>query len=395
MPLPPLVEPAGDLSPAELLRYARHVIIPGLGLEGQRRLKNARVLVVGAGGLGSPALLYLAAAGVGTLGIVDDDTVELSNLQRQVIHRAGDVGRAKVDSARESIRAVNPLVDVVTHPVRLDAINALEVLTGYDVVLDGADNFATRYLVNDACALLGVPCVWGSILGFDGQTTVFWASPPPGSGVEGVQYRDVFPDPPAPGTVPSCVEGGVLGALCAAIGSMMANETVKLLTGIGQPLLGRLLTFDALSARWREVQVRPDPHRAPTGPLADLAADVVVDGIGSGVRTISATRLAERLAARERGTDDFDLIDVRERAEHDLVSIPGARLVPRGEFLDGSAFVQLDPSRALILHCASGARSAQVLALATARGFDAVHLDGGVLAWVDQVGRTEPHTPRC
>lgn len=395
MSLPPLVEPADGLSPAELARYARHVIIPGLGLEGQRRLKNARVLVVGAGGLGSPALLYLAAAGVGTLGVVDDDVVELSNLQRQVVHGADDVGRAKVDSARDSIRAVNPLVDVVTHHVRLDASNALEILAGYDLVLDGADNFATRYLVNDACAMLGKPCVWGSILRFDGQTTVFWAAPPAGSGVEGVQYRDVFPNPPAPGTVPSCAEGGVLGVLCAAIGSVMANEAVKLITGIGQPLLGRLLTFDALSARWREIPVRPDPHRAPTGPLEDIAIACGIPATpapdDADVRTISAPRLAERLAARERGADDFDLVDVREPAEHDLVAIPGARLVPRAGFLDGSAFALIDPDRELILHCRSGVRSAEVLALATARGLGARHLDGGVLAWVDLV---EPHKPR-
>ncbi|PVU82978.1 adenylyltransferase/sulfurtransferase MoeZ [Cellulomonas sp. WB94] len=397
MPLPPLVEPADGLTPAELARYARHVIIPGLGLDGQRRLKNARVLVVGAGGLGSPALLYLAAAGVGTLGVVDDDDVELSNLQRQVIHGSDDVGRAKVDSARDAIRSVNPFVDVVTHHVRLDASNALEILAGYDLVLDGADNFATRYLVNDACAMLGKPCVWGSILRFDGQTTVFWADPPAGSGVEGVQYRDVFPNPPAPGTVPSCAEGGVLGVLCAAIGSVMANEAVKLITGLGEPLLGRLLTFDALSARWREIQVRPDPHRAPAGRLEDIEIACGIPaaaaaGPGDEVfRTISAPRLAERLAARDRGLDDFDLVDVREPAEHDLVAIPGARLVPRAGFLDGSAFALVDPDRELILHCKSGVRSAEVLALATARGIDARHLDGGVLAWVDLV---EPHKPR-
>jgi len=392
--LPPLVEPADGLSPAELSRYARHVIIPGLGLDGQLRLKNARVLVVGAGGLGAPALLYLAAAGVGTLGVVDDDDVELSNLQRQVIHGSDDVGRAKVDSARDAIGSVNPLVDVVTHHVRLDASNALEILAGYDLVLDGADNFATRYLVNDACAMLGKPVVWGSILRFDGQTTVFWADPPAGSGVDGVQYRDVFPNPPPPGTVPSCAEGGVLGVLCAAIGSVMANEAVKLITGIGQPLLGRLLTFDALSARWREIPVRPDPRRAPAGALEDIA---VACGIPAepapddDVRTISAPRLAQRLAARDRCTDDFDLVDVREPAEHDLVAIPGARLVPRAGFLDGSAFALIDPDRELILHCRSGVRSAEVLALATARGLDARHLDGGVLAWVDLV---EPHQPR-
>ena len=392
MSLPPLVAPADSLSAAELVRYARQVTIPGFGLEGQRRLKNARVLVIGAGGLGSPALLYLAAAGVGTLGIVDDDVVELSNLQRQVIHRADDVGRAKVDSARASIQAVNPLVDVVTHHVRLDAANALEILAGYDLVLDGSDNFPTRYLVNDGCALLGKPCVWGSILRFDGQATVFWQDPPSSSGVEGVQYRDVFPVPPAPGTVPSCAEAGVLGVLCAAIGSVMANEAVKLITGVGETLLGRLLSFDALSTRWREIPVRPDPHRAPTGPLTDIAVECGVPILpGGGGTAISATRLAERLAARARGTDDFDLVDVREPDEHAVVAIPGARLIPLGRFLDGSAFERLDPDRELILHCRSGARSVEVLVLAAARGFDATHLDGGVLAWVDQV---EPHKPR-
>ncbi|HEX7805734.1 MAG TPA: ThiF family adenylyltransferase, partial [Cellulomonas sp.] len=262
--------------------------------------------------------------------------------------------------------------------------------------LDGADNFATRYLVNDACALLGTPVVWGSILRFDGQTTVFWADPPAGSGVEGVQYRDVFPNPPAPGTVPSCAEGGVLGVLCAAIGSVMANEAVKLITGLGEPLLGRLLTFDALSARWREIPVRPDPRRAPAGRLEDIAIACGIPAAAStasddALRTISAPRLAERLAARDLGADDFDLVDVREPAEHELVAIPGARLVPRAGFLDGSAFALFDPDRELILHCRSGVRSAEVLALATARGFDARHLDGGVLAWVDLV---EPHKPR-
>ncbi|MGV8978294.1 MAG: molybdopterin-synthase adenylyltransferase MoeB [Cellulomonas sp.] len=396
MSLPPLVEPADALTSAELARYARHVIIPGLGLDGQRRLKNARVLVVGAGGLGSPALLYLAAAGVGTLGVVDDDVVELSNLQRQVIHGFDDIGRAKVDSARDAIRSVNPLIDVVTHHVRLDASNALDVLAGYDLVLDGADNFATRYLVNDACAMLGKPCVWGSILRFDGQTTVFWADPPVGSGVEGVQYRDVFPNPPAPGTVPSCAEGGVLGVLCAAIGSVMANEAIKLITGIGQTLLGRLLTYDALTTRWREIPVRPDPQRAPAGRLEDIAIACGLPAAApaaseAALRTITAPRLAERLAARDSGADDFDLVDVREPAEHDLVAIPGARLLPRAGFLDGSAFALLDPDRELILHCRSGARSAEVLALATARGFDAQHLEGGVLAWVDLV---DPDKPR-
>src|SRR3954468_15562498 len=222
MTLPPLVEPAAELTKDEVARYSRHLIIPDVGMDGQKRLKNALLLVVGAGGLGSPALLYLAAAGVGTIGVVDADSVDVTNLQRQVVHGDADVGRPKVDSARDRILAVNPGVEVRTHPVRLTAANALEILQGYDVVLDGADNFPTRYLVDDACALLGIPDVWGSILGFDGQVGVFWAP-------RGPTYRELFPAPPAPGTVPSCAEGGVLGALCATVGSVMATEVVKLI----------------------------------------------------------------------------------------------------------------------------------------------------------------------
>lgn len=393
MALPPLVEPAAVLTPGEVQRYAGHVMLPGVGHEGQRRLKNARVLVVGAGGLGSPVLLYLAAAGVGTIGVVDYDVVDASNLQRQVLHGTPDVGRSKTARAREAVQRLNPLVRVNVHDLRLDAATALDTLRGYDLVVDGTDNFATRYLVNDACVLLGLPLVWGSIHRFDGQTCVFWADPPAGHGYEGVHYRDVFPHPPAPGTVPSCAEGGVLGALCGAIGSVMAGEVVKLITGIGEPLLGRLLTFDALTTRWREVPVRPDPDGAPIGALKDIAlqcAAGVPPAPAPAARTISAAGLADRLASRDRGTDDFDLVDVREQHEYDLVAIPGARLVPRGGFLDGSAFALLDPTRPLILHCRSGVRSAEVLSLARAAGFDAVHLAGGVLAWVEQI---EPHKP--
>ncbi|NKY08002.1 adenylyltransferase/sulfurtransferase MoeZ [Cellulomonas hominis] len=233
--------------------------MPEVGEVGQRRLRNARVLVVGAGGLGSPVLLYLAAAGVGTIGVVDDDVVDASNLQRQVVHGDADVGRAKVTSAAETVRAVNPLVEVVEHRVRLTAATVADVVAGYDVVVDGTDNFPTRYLVNDACVLAGVPLVWGAVLRFDAQVSVFWAAPPAGSGYPAVQYRDVFPEPPAPGTVPSCAEAGVLGVVCGAVGSMMAAEVVKLVTGLGDPLLGRMLVLDALGGRWRELPVRPDP----------------------------------------------------------------------------------------------------------------------------------------
>jgi sulfur-carrier protein adenylyltransferase/sulfurtransferase len=267
--LPPLVAPSAEpLSPEELARYSRHLALPGIGVEGQRRLRAARVLVVGAGGLGSPALLYLAAAGVGTIGIVDDDRVETSNLQRQVIHGGSDVGRPKVDSARDAIAEVNPHVDVRVHAHRLDASNVLDVLAGYDVVLDGTDNFATRYLVGDAAEIAGIPCVWGSIFRFQGQVAVFWATPPVG---EGVVYRDVFPEPPPPGTVPDCATGGVLGAMCGAIGSVMATEAIKLVTGAGRTLLGRLAVYDSLDLTWRHLTVRADPARVPVTAL--LAGD--------------------------------------------------------------------------------------------------------------------------
>jgi adenylyltransferase/sulfurtransferase len=396
--LPPLVEPAAELTVDEVRRYSRHLIIPDVAMAGQKRLKSARVLVVGAGGLGSPALLYLAAAGVGTLGIVDDDVVDESNLQRQVIHGQSDVGRPKVESARASVREVNPHVEVRLHPVRLTSENALDVIRDYDLVVDGTDNFATRYLVNDACVLLGKPCVWGSIYRFEGQVSVFWAEPPPGPGgspVEGVQYRDLYPEPPPPGMVPSCAEGGVLGVLCAAIGSVMVTEAIKLITGIGEPLLGRLLVFDALEMSWREVRVRKDPAGEPVTGLVDYdafcgtvstaAADAARDA------TISVQDLARMLQARERGEDDFVLVDVREPAEYEIVRIPGAELVPKGRFESGEALAGLPADRRVVLHCKSGGRSAEVLAILKGAGFtDAVHVGGGVTAWVSQI---EPDKP--
>ncbi|MET4225475.1 molybdopterin/thiamine biosynthesis adenylyltransferase/rhodanese-related sulfurtransferase [Oerskovia enterophila] len=263
--LPPLVAPSTEpLGPEELARYSRHLALPGIGIEGQQRLRAARVLVVGAGGLGSPALLYLAAAGIGTIGIVDDDRVEVSNLQRQVIHGGSDVGRPKVASARDAIAEVNPHVTVRLHEQRLDADNVLDVLAGYDLVLDGTDNFATRYLVGDAAEIAGIPCVWGSIFRFQGQVSVFWATPPGG---QGVVYRDVFPEPPLPGTVPDCATGGVLGAMCGTIGSVMATEAVKLVTGAGRTLLGRLAVYDSLELTWRHLTVRADPQRVPVTRL--------------------------------------------------------------------------------------------------------------------------------
>ncbi|OIH85555.1 adenylyltransferase/sulfurtransferase MoeZ [Arthrobacter sp. UCD-GKA] len=380
LPLPPLVEPGPALSSEELERYSRHALMPQIGLEGQRRLRNSKVLVIGAGGLGSPALLYLAAAGVGTLGIIDDDTVELSNLQRQVIHGVADIGRTKLDSARDSIAELNPGVEVVLHPVRLDSTNALEIFAGYDMILDGADNFATRYLVNDAAALMGKPYVWGSILRFDGQVSVFWAK-------HGPNYRDLYPEPPAAGTVPSCAEGGVFGMLCASIGAMMVTEAVKLITGVGETLLGRLLVFDALSSRWRELGIAKDPEAEPITELVDYE---MFCGLGASEEEavaddalVSVDGLAERLGRREAGEEDFVLLDVREPVEFEIARIEGAVLVPLAGIKDGTALELIPRGVPLVVHCKSGVRSGQALKALVAAGYtDVAHLDGGIDAWL-------------
>lgn len=385
MSLPPLVEPADELTVDEVRRYSRHLIIPDVGMDGQKRLKNAKVLVVGAGGLGSPALLYLAAAGVGTLGIIDFDVVDESNLQRQVIHGQSDVGRPKAESARDSIKEVNPNVRVILHQDRLESDNALEIFADYDLVLDGTDNFATRYLVNDACVILDKPYVWGSIYRFDGQVSVFWNE-------YGPQYRDLYPEPPPPGMVPSCAEGGVLGVLCASIGSVMVNEAIKLITGIGDPLVGRLLIFDALEMTWREVKVRKDPDTEPVTELIDYEAfcgavseEATEAAAGS---TITAGELKDLL---DNKPEEIFLVDVREKNEYEIVSIPGATLIPKGEFLNGRALEQLPQDRRIVLHCKSGVRSAEALAAVHAAGFsDAVHVGGGVLAWINQVDPSLP-----
>jgi sulfur-carrier protein adenylyltransferase/sulfurtransferase len=391
----PLVEPGPELSADAVARYSRHLILPDLGMTGQRRLAAARVLVVGAGGLGSPALLYLAAAGVGTIGIVDADVVDTSNLQRQVIHGVSDVGRLKVDSAADRIAELNPDARVVRHGVQLDSSNALDLLRGYDLVLDGTDNFPTRYLVGDACELLGLPEVWGSIFRFDGQVAVFWAG-------RGPVYRDLFPTPPPPGSVPSCAEGGVLGVLCASIGAAMATEAVKLICGIGEPLLGRLMVYDALEMSWRTVRVRPDPDRRPVTGLVDYDAFCGMPPTGAAAgagtaadplaaATIDVHALKAMLEARDRGEDDFVLVDVREPNEFEIVAIPGSVLVPKGDLVDGDALARLPAGRRLVLHCKSGGRSAQALAAVHAAGrTDAVHVAGGVLAWVREI---EPGRP--
>jgi len=388
--LPPLVEPAPGLTVDEVRRYSRHLIIPDVGMAGQRRLKNAKVLCVGAGGLGSPALMYLAAAGVGTLGIIEFDVVDESNLQRQIIHGQSDIGRSKAESARDTVREINPFVNVVLHEGRLDSSNAMEIFAGYDLIVDGTDNFATRYLVNDASVLLGKPYVWGSIYRFDGQASVFWAE-------HGPCYRCLYPEPPPPGMVPSCAEGGVLGVLCASVGSIQVNEAIKLLTGIGDPLVGRLMIYDALETSYRELRVRKDPECAVCGKnptvteLIDYEAFCGAISVEAAEAARESTISVRQLAGMIERGDDFLLVDVREPHEYEIVSIPGSVLIPKGEIISGAALAGLPQDRPIVLHCKSGTRSAECLAVLKAAGFaDSVHVGGGVVAWVNQI---EPEKP--
>ncbi|MET9028182.1 adenylyltransferase/sulfurtransferase MoeZ [Nocardia sp. NPDC004168] len=386
--LPPLVEPAAELTRDEVARYSRHLIIPDLGVDGQKRLKNAKVLVIGAGGLGSPALLYLAAAGVGTLGIVEFDEVDASNLQRQVIHGESDIGRPKADSARDSILEINSGIDVRLHKIRLEPENAVELFREYDLIVDGTDNFATRYLVNDAAVLAAKPYVWGSIYRFEGQVSVFWEDAPDG---RGINYRDLYPEAPPPGMVPSCAEGGVLGVLCASIGSVMVTEAIKLITGIGEPLLGRLMVYDALDMNYRTIKLRRDPERQPITELIDYEAFCgVVSEEGQAAAagsTITARELEELLASGK----DIELIDVREPVEWDIVHIEGAKLIPKDRILSGEALSELPQNRPIVLHCKTGVRSAEALAALKRAGFsDATHLQGGVIAWANQVDKSLP-----
>jgi adenylyltransferase/sulfurtransferase len=381
------VEPAAELTRDEVARYSRHLIIPDLGMDGQKRLKNAKVLVIGAGGLGSPALLYLAAAGVGTLGIVEFDEVDASNLQRQVIHGESDIGRPKADSARDSILEINSGIDVRLHKIRLEPENAVQLFAEYDLIVDGTDNFATRYLVNDAAVLAGKPYVWGSIYRFEGQVSVFWEDAPDG---RGINYRDLYPEAPPPGMVPSCAEGGVLGVLCASIGSVMVTEAIKLITGIGDPLLGRLMVYDALDMSYRTIKLRRDPARQPITELIDYEAFCgVVSEEGQAAAagsTVTARELKELLDA-----GDVELIDVREPVEWDIVHIEGATLIPKDRILSGEALAELPQNRKIVLHCKTGVRSAEALAALKRAGFaDATHLQGGVIAWAHQVDPSLP-----
>lgn len=381
--LPPLVEPAAELSRAEVARYSRHLIIPDLGVDGQKRLKNARVLVIGAGGLGAPTLLYLAAAGVGTIGIVDFDVVDESNLQRQIIHGVADVGRPKAQSARESISAINPLVDVRVHEFRLaanSAVDAVDLFGHYDLIIDGTDNFATRYLVNDAAVLAGKPYVWGSIYRFEGQVSVFWEDAPGG---RGLNYRDLYPEPPPPGLVPSCAEGGVLGIVCASIASVMGTEAIKLITGLGETLLGRLMIYDALQMSYRTIRIRKDPSSSRITELVDYE-DLcgVVSGDVEGGSAITPQELRDMLESGKK----LALIDVREPAEFDINRIEGAQLIPTSLISSGEGLARLPQDRMPVLYCKTGVRSAEALAAVRKAGFaDAVHLQGGIVAWAKQM----------
>jgi len=388
---PALVSPGPALTVDEVRRYSRHLIIPDVAMAGQQRLMNAKVLCVGAGGLGSPALMYLAAAGVGTLGIVEFDTVDESNLQRQIIHGQSDIGKSKAQSAKEKISEINPYVNVITHEVRLDNSNVMEIFSQYDIIVDGTDNFATRYLVNDACVLLKKPYVWGSIYRFDGQASVFWAE-------YGPCYRCLYPEPPPPGMVPSCAEGGVLGVLCATIGSIQTTEAIKVITGVGDPLIGSLIIYDALEMSFKKIKIRKDPncplcsdnptqtellpdYDAFCGVLSDAAEVAVKDS------TISVSELAAKITAK----DDFYLVDVREPSEFEIVRIPGSHLIPKQGFLDGTVLASLPQDKPIILHCKSGVRSAECLAILKGAGFSgATHVAGGVIAWAKQIDKSLP-----
>ena len=375
------------LSRDEVLRYSRHLVLPDVGVEGQRRIKAARVLLVGAGGLGSPAALYLAAAGVGTLGLVDFDVVDISNLQRQIVHGTSSVGRSKLESARARIHDLNPHVQVETHETRLTSANALDILDGYDIVVDGTDNFATRYLTNDACVLLGKPNVYGSIFRFDGQASVF-ATP------DGPCYRCLFPTPPPPGQVPSCEEGGVLGVLPGLVGTIQATETLKLIVGVGETLVGRLLLIDALHMRFHTVRIQRDPT-CPACGTREITSLIDYDeycgtspSIHSSTQAESVDLTPNELAQRLADQEDFALIDVREPYEWEIGRIPGARLIPLGSLRH--AMGSLDAAREIVVYCRSGVRSADAARVLRAAGFRALNLTGGILRWSDDVDPSVP-----
>lgn len=388
MQLPPLVNPVEALSQQEVSRYSRHILIPEVGLEGQRRLKSSKVLVIGAGGLGSPVLMYLAAAGVGTIGIIDFDVVDESNLQRQIIHGQSDTGRLKAESARDAITEINPYVSVQLHCERMEAVNAVALIAAYDLIIDGTDNFATRYLVNDACVLAGKPYVWGSIFRFEGQVSVFWENAPGGVGLN---YRDLYPEPPPAEMAPSCAEGGVLGVLCAAIGSMMATEAIKLITGIGETMLGRLAVYDALEMSYRFIPLRRVPVRTAVTQLIDYqqfcGMSRTVPDSSTSIPVISARELK---AIKDQGRS-VQLIDVRGIEEWNIVHIDGAKHIPKHRIMSEEVLSSLNKEDFIVLHCKMGMRSRDVLLEMQKYGFNNVKsLDGGILAWIQDVDQSLP-----
>ena len=381
-----------ELTNDELGRYSRHLILPEVGMEGQQRLKAAKVLCVGTGGLGSPLALYLAAAGIGTLGLIDFDVVDASNLQRQIIHSTKDIGRKKIDSAQEKLNALNPALDVVKHDTMLTSANALEIFAQYDIIADGTDNFQTRYLVNDACVLLNKPNAYGSIFRFEGQASVFATE-------EGPCYRCLYPEPPPPGLVPSCAEGGVLGILPGLVGVIQATEVIKLILGKGEPLIGRLLLVDALTMRFRELKLRKNPDCPVCG--ANPTVTELIDynqfcGIApepaqaaqvkNGIPQISVRELKTRLDKKEINNDNFLLLDVREPYEFQIAQI-GGKLIPQNDV--PHRLSELNPEQEILVHCRSGARSQKIAELLKANGFQKVsNVAGGILAWSDEIDPT-------
>jgi sulfur-carrier protein adenylyltransferase/sulfurtransferase len=378
-----------ELTKDDFRRYSRHLILPEVGVVGQQKLKAAKVLCIGAGGLGSPVALYLAAAGVGTIGIVDFDVVDFSNLQRQILHGTSDVGRSKLDSAKDRLLDINPNINVVTHNAALSSENALELFAPYDIVVDGTDNFPTRYLVNDACVILGKPNAYGSIFRFEGQASVFATK-------EGPCYRCLYPEPPPPGLVPSCAEGGVLGVLPGVVGCIQATETIKLILGAGEPLIGRFLIFDALRMKFRELKLRKDPDCPVCGthPTVTKLIDyeqfcgvnsATEEPVSGTTSEISATDLKKRL---DRG-DVLTIVDVREPNEYQINKIPGSILIPLGDI--PRRYVELDPNEEYVMQCKVGARSAKAADFLRSKGFKKVqNLTGGILSWIDQVDPSQP-----
>jgi len=374
MKTPPLVNPGPALSGEQARRYSRQIVIPQIQASGQERIRNAKVLCIGAGGLGSPALMYLAAAGVGTIGIVDFDTVDETNLHRQILFGQSDIGKKKVDVARTKIQESNPLVTVNIYPLRIDTTNVLEIMSNYDIIIDATDNFATRYLINDAAVLLNKAYVWGSVNRFDGQAAIFWSS-------LGPCYRCLHPTPPAPGTVQNCAEVGVLGVLCASIASMQVNEVIKAITGIGELQIGKLMIYEGLEAEYSKIDI----HKNPQCVICSVNPTQVnlLENYESFCGVVAEAEIsAKELKNKFASNDDFLLVDVREPEEFADSRIPGSVLIPVAGFVDASAFKLLPRDKEIILHCRSGIRSATCLALIQKAGFtNSRHLDGGIVAW--------------